>query len=57
MNDYIINRSIGYNFYETACLLNTDIHLLAVKLMIMNTNGYQLNIPVDFKSDFLGKQL
>jgi len=44
----------GYNFYETACLLNTDIHLLAVKLMVMNSNGYQLNIPVDLKSDFLG---
>jgi len=44
----------GYNFYETACLLNTDIHLLAVKLMVMNSNGYQLNIPVDLKSNFLG---
>jgi len=44
----------GYNFYETACFLNTDVHLLAVKLMIMNSKGYQLNIPVDLKSDFLG---
>jgi len=46
--------NLGYNFYETACLLNTDIHLLAVKLLIMNINGYQLNIPVDLKSNFLG---
>ncbi len=34
--------------------INYNVHLLAVKLMIMNSNGYQLNIPVDLKSDFLG---
>jgi Zn-dependent peptidase ImmA (M78 family) len=44
----------GYNFYETACFLNTDVNLLAVKLIVMNSKGHQLNIPVDLKSDFLG---
>lgn len=44
----------GYNFYETACLLRTDYHLLAVKLMVMNSGGHEFNIPTDFKSDFLG---
>lgn len=34
--------------------INYNVHLLAVKLMIMNSNGHQLNIPVDLKSDFLG---
>jgi Zn-dependent peptidase ImmA (M78 family) len=46
---------LGYSFYETASLLDTDIHLLAIKLMIMNKAGYNLNIPVDLKSDFLGE--
>ncbi len=52
-NDVLEYFNQGYNFYETACLLNTDIHLLAIKLLIMNSNGYQLNVPIDLKSDFL----
>ena len=46
--------SQGYSFYETACLLSTDSHLLAVKLMVMNSDGHEFNIPTDLKSDFLG---
>lgn len=44
----------GYSFYETACILETDKHLLAIKLMAMNNAGYDFNIPLDLKSDFLG---
>lgn len=43
----------SYNFYETACMLHTDAHLLAIKLMTMNLKGYSFNIPTDLKSDFL----
>jgi len=47
----------GYSFYDTACLLETDKHLLAIKLMVMNNSGLDFNIPVDLKSDFLGGDL
>lgn len=45
----------GYNFYETASILNTDPHLLAIKLMIIRKNGLHFDIPIDFKSDFLAE--
>jgi len=56
-HDIISLFQLGYNFYETASLLETDTHLLAIKLMIMNTAGLQFNIPVDLKSDFLAMQI
>jgi hypothetical protein len=37
--------------------LNTDINLLAVKFIVMNSAGHQLNIPVDLKSNFLSHQV
>lgn len=52
--DVLANFNQGYNFYETACLLHTDSHLLAIKLMSMNSEGHRFNIPTDLKSDFLG---
>ena len=55
--DVLDHLKHGYGFYETACLLNTDINLLAVKFMVMNSAGHQLNIPVDLKSNFLSHQV
>ena len=55
--DVLDHLKHGYGFYETACLLNTDINLLAVKFMVINSAGHQLNIPVDLKSNFLSHQV
>ncbi|MEA3423740.1 MAG: ImmA/IrrE family metallo-endopeptidase, partial [Bacillota bacterium] len=45
----------GYSFFQTASTLNTDVNILAIKLLAMNSHGYDLKIPVDLCSNFLGK--
>lgn len=55
--DIMAHFEQGYSFYETAQLLETDNHLLAMKLMIMNDSGAEFRVPVDLKSDFLAYEM
>ena len=53
-NDVIDYLKQGYCFYEIACVLNTDINLLAIKFISMRSSDFQLHLPIELKSNFLG---
>lgn len=43
----------GYDFFTTAKMLYIDKNLLSIKMQAMNNRGYELNVPVGYKRDFL----
>ncbi len=43
----------GYDFFTCAKILYVDRNLLSIKLHGMNNRGYKVNIPVEYKGDFL----
>lgn len=47
----------GYDLFQIAGILGTDINLLLIKLNEMNRQGYQFNIPYMPRGDFLGQEI
>jgi len=55
-DDIEVHARMGYDFDQIARMLYTDKNLLAIKMQAMNLKGYNYNIPIAYKSGFLGQK-
>lgn len=47
----------GYDLFQIACEIGTDINLLLIKLNEMNRQGYRFNVPYMPRGNFLGEEI